>query len=190
MTGDSSDNIKGIPGIGEKTASRLLKEYGSLENIIAAAGELTGRTGEQVKKYKEQAELSKKLVTIQREIPLEIDLDSCAWEGPDYKELLEIFKKLEFKSLIKSIYQDNRGAEEEGKGQAGRNRGRKTAKEALAGADLFHHRLPAPGYSSPAETVHQSRAEIRSGCPGSRARPRPGKDLGRRLRPEAQGLLP
>ena len=97
MTGDPSDNIKGIPGIGEKTASRLLKEYGSLENIIAAADELTGRTGEQVKNYREQAGLSKELVTIRREIPLEIDLDGCVWEGPDYKKLLDIFKSWSLK---------------------------------------------------------------------------------------------
>ncbi len=163
MTGDSSDNIKGIPGIGEKTASRLLKEYGSLENIIAAAGELTGRTGEQVKKYKEQAELSKKLVTIQREIPLEIDPASCAWDGPDYKELLEIFKKLEFKTLIKSIYQDNRGGGEEGKGQAGRNPGRKTAKEALAGADLAPYTIDYQRLDTPARLKQFIRAAQKSG---------------------------
>jgi DNA polymerase-1 len=107
LTGDQSDNIPGVPGIGEKTASRLLKEYGSLESLLNAAGEITGRTGEQIRIFREQAILSKKLVTINREVPLDIDLEQCRWKGPDYRALLEILKKLEFKSLIKSIYRDD-----------------------------------------------------------------------------------
>lgn len=163
MTGDPSDNIKGIPGIGEKTASRLLKEYGSLENIIAAADELTGRTGEQVKNYREQAGLSKELVTIRREIPLEIDLDGCVWEGPDYKKLLDIFKKLEFKTLIKSIYQDNRGSGGEGKKQAGRSRGRKTAREALAGPEPAPYSIDYQRLDTPARLKQFTRTVQKAG---------------------------
>lgn len=167
MTGDPSDNIKGIPGIGEKTAARLLREYGSLEKILAAADELTGRTGEQVKNNREQAELSKQLVTIQREIPLEIDLACCVWEGPDYKELLEIFKKLEFKTLIKSIYQDNRGSGVEGKGRDGRGRERKTARKtaarALAGPDLEPYTVDFQRLDTPARLKQFLRAVRKSG---------------------------
>lgn len=135
ITGDTSDNVPGIPGIGEKTASRLLKEYGSLEEILAHAGEITGRTGNLVITHREQAELSKRLVTIHREVPVEIDLEQCRWRGPDYKELLEIFKKLEFKSLIKSIYWDHReGAGE--KKQKGKSRGQSSARQALPEPDL------------------------------------------------------
>lgn len=171
MTGDPSDNIKGIPGIGEKTASRLLKEYGSLEKILAAAGELTGRTGEQVNNYREQARLSKELVTIRREIPLEIDLAGCAWKGPDYKELLKIFKKLEFKTLIRSIYQDNRGGGGDGKGQAGRSRGRKTAKEALAGPDLEPYSIDYQRLDTPARLKQFTRAVQKSGLVSLAAAP-------------------
>lgn len=133
LTGDQSDNVPGVPGIGEKTASRLLKEYGSLESLLSAAGEITGRTGEQVRAFREQALLSKKLVTIHRAAPIDINLEQCRWEGPDYKELLEIFKKLEFKSLIKSIYRDE--------GQAARKtengrRASSTAQQALPEPDL------------------------------------------------------
>lgn len=135
LTGDASDNIPGIPGIGEKTASRLLKEYGSLEAVLAHTGELTGRTGEQVKTYGHQAELAKKLVTIHRDVPVEIDLEQCRWRGPDYKELLEIFNKLEFKSLIKSIYRDNKEDTGEKKAKA-KGREKKTARRALPGPDL------------------------------------------------------
>jgi len=107
MTGDPSDNVPGISGIGEKTATRLLKEYGTLEEILAHADELTGRTRELVKTFGHQARFSKQLVTICREVPVDIDLEHCCWQGPDYKELLELFKKLEFKTLIKSIYFEN-----------------------------------------------------------------------------------
>lgn len=107
LTGDSSDNVPGIPGIGEKTASRLLKEYGTLEEILAHAEELTGRTAGLVSASKEQAELSKKLVTINRDVPVEIDLEECRLQKPDYQDLLQMLKKLEFKSLLKSLYRDS-----------------------------------------------------------------------------------
>lgn len=135
LTGDSSDNIPGIPGIGEKTASRLLKEYGTLEEVLAHAGELSGRTADLIISSKQQAELSKKLVTINREVPLEIDLEQCRWQGPDFKDLLEVFKKLEFKTLIKSIYRDaGEGTGE--KNQKGKRHGQKRGKQALPEPDL------------------------------------------------------
>lgn len=135
LTGDPSDNVPGVPGIGEKTASRLLKKYGSLEEILAHADELTGRTGNLINSSKSQAELSKRLVTIHRDVPVEIDLEQCCWRGPDHKELLEIFNKLEFKSLIKSIYRDNRESAGEKK-LKGKGRGQKTARQALTEPDL------------------------------------------------------
>ncbi len=128
LTGDASDNIPGIPGIGDKTASRLLKEYGSLENVLDNAGELTGRLGEMVSSSKKQAELSKKLVTIRREAPVEIDLERCRWLGPAYKELLDIFTRLEFKTLIQSIYRFGREQDSGSK--------RSTARKALPEPDL------------------------------------------------------
>jgi DNA polymerase-1 len=134
LTGDASDNVPGIPGIGEKTATRLLKEYGSLEEILAHAGELSGRTAVLVSSAREQGEMSKRLVTICREVPVDIDLEECRWLGPDYKELLNIFKKLEFKTLIKSIYQDARNVA--GDKQKGKKQGHKTGKQALAESDL------------------------------------------------------
>lgn len=104
MTGDPSDNVPGIMGVGEKTATKLLKEYGSLAEILAHTNELTGRTGQLFKKFGHQAELSKQLVTICRDVPVEIDISQCCWDGPDYEALLIMLKKLEFNSLIKSIY--------------------------------------------------------------------------------------
>ncbi|MCL6638808.1 MAG: DNA polymerase I [Firmicutes bacterium] len=115
LTGDTSDNIPGIPGVGEKTAVRLLKEYGSLEEVLTHAGELSGKLREQVSAYGKQAEMSKRLATIDRKAPLAVDLEACVWPGPDYQKLLEIFKTLEFKTLIKSIYWDKK----DGKASAG-----------------------------------------------------------------------
>jgi DNA polymerase-1 len=150
LTGDTSDNIPGIPGIGEKTATRLLKEYGTLEEILTHAGELPGRTGELVRSAREQAELSKKLVTIHREVPVKIDLEECRWQGPDYKELLEIFKTLEFNKLIKSIYHNSRkntgGNSEKVKGQE-----QKTTNQVMSRPDLEQHHVAYSVLSTPAQ---------------------------------------
>lgn len=150
LTGDPSDNIPGIPGIGEKTATRLLKEYGTLEEILAHAGDLPGRIGELINSAGEQAELSKKLVTIHREVPVKIDLEECRWHGPDYKELLEIFKKLEFNKLIKSIYHNSRkntgGNSEKVKGQE-----QKTANQVMSRPNLEQHHIVYSMLSTPAQ---------------------------------------
>jgi DNA polymerase-1 len=135
MTGDSSDNVPGISGIGEKTATRLLREYGSLAEIIAHADELTGRTGEQIKKFGQQAEFSRQLVTICRDVPVEIDLEQCCWVGPDYKKLLYLLKKLEFKTLIKSIYFEDTGDKGNNKPK-GKNRSRQNVAQALPKSNL------------------------------------------------------
>lgn len=162
LTGDSSDNVPGIPGIGEKTASRLLKEYGTLEEVLAHAGQLTGRTADLVNSSKEQAELSKKLVTIQREVPVEIDLEQCRLQKPDYNELLEILKKLEFKTLIKSIYHDSI---QEVKDKGGRVKGRdqKKAKHVLYEPDLETYPVTYTRLDTPARLKNFIKAAQKSG---------------------------
>lgn len=135
MTGDASDNVPGIPGVGEKTATRLLREYGSLEEVLAHAAELTGRTGKQVQAAAGQALLSKQLVTICRAVPVAIDLTECRRQEPDYQALLELLKKLEFKTLIRSIYFDGRAVEAE-KSRQGQGRGAKSVNHLPAGPNL------------------------------------------------------
>nr|WP_104373530.1 DNA polymerase I [Desulfocucumis palustris] len=103
LVGDASDNIPGVPGIGEKTASKLIKEYGSLEELIEKRNDLTGKIRAKMEEFREQALLSKKLATIIREIPVAQDMDRFRWQGPDYAELLALFSELEFKTLIRSI---------------------------------------------------------------------------------------
>jgi len=104
LRGDSSDNIPGVPGIGEKTAVALIKEFGSVENILSNTDEISKKSlREQVKKYEDQIKMSKMLATIVREVPIKYDFDSFKVKQPNYKKLWKIFKKLEFKNLLKKI---------------------------------------------------------------------------------------
>lgn len=108
LMGDSSDNIPGVPGIGPKTAAKLLQDYESLEELIEKKEELPARWRNKLEEYKDQALMSKELATIIRQVPVEIDIESCRWEGPNYPQLLKVFSKLEFKSLIKNIVEEAR----------------------------------------------------------------------------------
>lgn len=103
LQGDPSDNIPGVPGIGEKTAATLIKEYGSVEEILNQLDNLSPRLQKLLRGKEEIALLSKKLATILRDVPLDLDLADCSWHGPDQQKLLELFKELEFKSLIKQL---------------------------------------------------------------------------------------
>lgn len=100
LQGDSSDNIPGIPGVGPKTAANLLKQYGTVENIVAHASELKGKQKELVTQYGEQAILSKKLARIITDVPMEFDEELLRYKGPDQDKLKPIFIDLEFKSII------------------------------------------------------------------------------------------
>ncbi|RKO66006.1 DNA polymerase I [Desulfofundulus salinus] len=116
LVGDPSDNIPGVPGIGPKTAKALLKEYGSLEEVVSHVDDLPARQRDKIRQYHEQALLSKRLATIEREVPLEINLDAFRWPGPDYNQLLSLFSRLEFKTLIRVIRQEL-GEKEEAEGR-------------------------------------------------------------------------
>jgi len=104
LKGDSSDNIPGVPGIGEKTAVALIKELGSVENILNNTDKISKKSlREQIKKYEDQIKMSKMLATIVREVPIKYDFDSFKVKLPNYEELWKIFKKLEFKNFLKKI---------------------------------------------------------------------------------------
>jgi DNA polymerase-1 len=107
LWGDAVDNIPGIPGIGEKTAKALIKQYGSMEEIISHSHELKGKQRENVEQYAEQGLLSKKLATILLNVPVELDeagLEICA----PSKDLLEpLFAELEFRTLGKRVFGDD-----------------------------------------------------------------------------------
>jgi len=104
LWGDAVDNIPGIPGIGEKTAKSLIKQYGSMENIIANSHELKGKQRENVENFAEQGMISKKLATIILNVPVEFDEQSLLLEEPS-RELLEpLFAELEFRTLGRRVF--------------------------------------------------------------------------------------
>ena len=103
LMGDKSDNIPGVPGIGEKKGITLLKEYGSVEGVLENADKIKGKLGENVRANKEMATLSKSLATIRRDVPLEYEFDDLKFVKPNYDELLNIYRSLEFNSLIKKL---------------------------------------------------------------------------------------
>ncbi len=103
LMGDASDNIPGIPGVGEKTALKLLHEYGSVEQVLENAGSIKGKMGEKVAAHAEDARMSKELATIHREVPIDFPLSELGYSGYDKGLLGDTFRKLEFKSLLERL---------------------------------------------------------------------------------------
>ncbi|HRT70600.1 MAG TPA: DNA polymerase I [Syntrophales bacterium] len=112
LTGDASDNIPGVPGIGDKTAQRLIAEFGSLEEVM---GHLDGiknaRLKESIGRYADQARLGRQLVTLMTDADVEFDLEKARYRGPDPHLLKDIFKELEFASLLKELKVEDEGLE-------------------------------------------------------------------------------
>ncbi len=104
LVGDSSDNIPGVKGVGEKTALELLKTLGDLDAILAGADRIPGkRAREAVQQHAELARLSRDLVTIRRDVPLPLDLEALRLRPPEVPRLTELFTELEFRSLIPKL---------------------------------------------------------------------------------------
>ncbi|WP_372636274.1 DNA polymerase I [Cohnella sp.] len=103
LMGDTSDNIPGIPGVGEKTALKLLHEYGSVEGVLEHVEQLTGKMKEKVREHADSARLSKKLATIYREVPMEGEWEQYKYEGWDGGALKSMLQQLEFKSLLEKL---------------------------------------------------------------------------------------
>ena len=104
LMGDSSDNVPGIPGIGPKTAQKLIAQYGSVEGLLNHVDELKGKQKENVETYREQALLSKELVTIHLNVPLDFGLDDLAVKKRDEPKLKTLFVELEFSTLGKRLF--------------------------------------------------------------------------------------
>jgi len=103
LMGDTSDNIPGIPGVGEKTALKLLHEYGSVEKVLDNAANLKGKMKEKVEEHAQDARMSKELATIFREVPMETEWSAFRYGGYDGQALAGMFRKLEFKSLLEKM---------------------------------------------------------------------------------------
>lgn len=104
LWGDASDNIPGIPGIGEKTAKKLIKAYGSVEGLLEHSGELKGKQKENVEKFGERGLLSKRLATIILDVPVDVSLDDLKLAEPDETALKNLFVEFEFNSLGKRLF--------------------------------------------------------------------------------------
>ncbi len=111
LMGDASDNIPGCPGVGEKTAAKLIGQFGSVEKLISSVDELKGKQKEKIKENVEQIKLSKFLATIKIDVPVEIELENLKREEKNIQMLLELYDELEFRHLT------NRLLNEKGRGE-------------------------------------------------------------------------
>lgn len=105
LMGDTSDNIPGCPGVGEKTASKLINEFGSIENLLERTDELKGALKTKVETNREMIAFSKFLATIKTDVPIRLDMESLKTEEPDADALKRLFEELEFRSLIDRKFQ-------------------------------------------------------------------------------------
>lgn len=103
LMGDSSDNIPGCPGVGEKTAVKLITEFGSIDGLLASTDRLKGAIKKKVEDNRRQIEFSKFLATIKTDVPISLDLDALRIAEPDEARLTQIFEELEFKSLANKV---------------------------------------------------------------------------------------
>ncbi len=103
LMGDKSDNIPGVPGIGEVTGIKLIKEFGSIENIIENIDSVKGSPRKKIEENKELATMSKKLATIIRDVPIDFDLEKLEFGNYDKSKLIEVFNELDFNSLISRL---------------------------------------------------------------------------------------
>jgi DNA polymerase-1 len=118
LWGDSSDNVPGAPGVGEKTAKKLIADYESVENLFEHTGDLKGKLQDSIIQNRDQIELSKDLVTIRLDVPVEFNEDELLFEGASKDDLIELFNELEFKTLatrvLSSIDKEKQGPVEQG----------------------------------------------------------------------------
>jgi DNA polymerase-1 len=107
LWGDAVDNIPGVPGVGEKTAKKLIQEYGNIENILANTDQLKGAMREKFENNREQALMSKRLATINTAVPVDLHPDELILKSPDEEKLKEVFQELEFRTMMKRVFGDN-----------------------------------------------------------------------------------
>jgi DNA polymerase-1 len=104
LSGDATDNVPGVPGIGPKTALTLIQRFGSLDNVLAHVGEVPGeKTRENIRAHEAAARQSKDLVTIDTSVPLDLDFDALKLSAPDKAALADIFRRLDFRSMLSAL---------------------------------------------------------------------------------------
>ena len=161
MMGDSSDNIPGLPGVGEKTAKKFLAAYGSMENLLANTHELKGKMREKVEASKELGMLSKQLATIMLDVPVEFDEKDFEMSEPDIEAVTHLFQELEFRRLIDNFLktftsEDTAASNELSDASKADNTPKTTAKEQVsAGSGQFSLFGGEPSSVSKPETVSE-----------------------------------
>lgn len=108
LMGDTADNIPGCPGVGEKTAQKLIAEFGSIENLLSNTDKLKGSIKTKVETNKEQISFSKFLATIKTDVPINLNMEELKREEPDEEELRKIFEKLEFRTLLDRVLKNEK----------------------------------------------------------------------------------
>lgn len=108
LMGDTADNIPGCPGVGEKTAQKLLAQFGSIDNLLENTNQLKGAQKKKIEENKEQIRFSKFLATIRTDVPIEFDEELCLRQEPDKDQLIEIYKDLELKTFINRLTGDDK----------------------------------------------------------------------------------
>ena len=109
LMGDSADNFPGCPGVGEKTAAKLINQFGSIDNMLQHTDKIKGKLREKVENAVEDIKMSKFLATIRTDVPMQLDLDELKVEQPDETKLRAIFEELEFKTLINKFLNKSEG---------------------------------------------------------------------------------
>ena len=139
LMGDSADNFPGCPGVGEKTATKLISDFGNVEQLILRSGEIKGKLREKVEEHVEDIKMSYFLATIKTDVPIELDMDSLKLVDPNEEELGKLFTELEFKSLADRILKKPQN----------------TPKPVNAQLDLFAD-FPANGSEEPKKSSFES----------------------------------
>ena len=103
LWGDSSDNIPGVPGIGEKGASKLVREWGEVENILANVDKISGKAGKNIAEWGDKLLLAKTLTTIRLDVPIDLDTEALAVSEPNYTELKALYAELNFSSFLRDV---------------------------------------------------------------------------------------
>ena len=149
MMGDAVDNIPGLPGVGEKTAKKLLAEYGNMEGLLENAHLVKGKLGEKIQAHKEQGILSKRLATILLDAPVEINESALAIKKFDAEKVQALFEELEFRNLAKRLLSQSEMLEKEEKSESNANQIRSFNDGQM---DLFTIGVddtpPAPSYQT------------------------------------------
>src|SRR4051812_6484535 len=148
LMGDKVDNIPGIPGVGEKTAIQLIKDFGSIENLLDNTDKLKGKLKEKVEANREMAIQSKRLATICLDCPVELDAEKLTLKEPDKKALLELFTELEFRAIAQKVLSEDIGGSE--RLPAEKPKANSAQQDLFASPDLF---TPPTEGSVPEEAV-------------------------------------